>query len=78
MTRELFEQRIQNKFLGRKIVNVRYLTSEEAEKIGIDRDVKPIVIFLDDGTQFCPVSHDWTKGQTLLTNIKNLDMIPPM
>jgi hypothetical protein len=41
---------------GRKIVQVRYMTLKEAEEMGWSR--RPVVLVLDDGNQFFPMSDD--------------------
>jgi len=42
--------------IGRRIVNVRQLTKEEAEKEGMDRTTTALI--LDDGTILYPASDD--------------------
>ena len=42
--------------IGRKIVNARYMTKEEAEKWGFDS--QPIALILDDGNFIFPSKDD--------------------
>lgn len=44
---ETIEQLANRKLVGRKIVNIRYMTSEEAKGYGYEK--RPLVIFLDNG-----------------------------
>jgi len=64
-----------NKFVGRKIVEARYMTEEEAE--GMGWSYRPVVFFLDDGTQMFPSMDDEGNGAGSLFAGKgdeNLDM----
>lgn len=60
---------------GRKIVDVRYLSKEEAE--GLDWLHRPVVIVLDDGNQIFPSSDDEgnNAGSLFTTNSAN-DVLP--
>jgi len=61
--------------IGKKIVNVRYLTKKEMEYLGWYS--KSLVIFFDDGTYIYPSQDDeGNDGGSLFTNIKGLLTIP--
>lgn len=53
---ENFEQAAKNIFEGRVIREVRYITDQEANEIGLSH--KGLVFILDNGTMAWPVSDD--------------------
>ncbi len=67
-----------NKLLvGKKIVNVQYMTEKDAREQGWDE--RPIQIKLEDGTWLTPSGDDeGNNGGSLFTNSKDLPIIPIM
>ena len=51
-----WEERISKQLVGRKIVEVRWMTPEEAKESYWD--YQPVLLILDDGTALCPMSDD--------------------
>ena len=49
-----WEERISKQLVGRKIVEVRWMTPEEAKESYWD--YHPVLLILDDGTALCPMS----------------------
>lgn len=61
--------------LGRKIVNVRYMSKEEAEDMGWFS--RPVVLQLDDGNILYPSADDeGNDGGAMFTNDKQNDILP--
>ena len=61
--------------VGKKIVNVRYLTEAEQEEMGWFGS--PLVLFLDDGTQvFASSDDEGNDAGALFTSDDNLPVIP--
>ena len=76
-TRASWEKSIKAKLEGRKIVEVRYLTDEEAASMGWSRS--SLAIFLDDGSNIVPMSDDeGNDAGALSTSWKDLPTIPVM
>ncbi len=72
-----WSEKIKQLLVGRRIVDVSYMTDTEAE--GSGWDFKPIQIKLDDGTLLTPTQDDeGNDGGSLFTNIKKLPIIPTM
>jgi len=70
-----WEKRIAKSLVGRKIVEIRYLTAEEAEMSGFDN--QPICLFLDNGEWILPMRDDeGNDGGALATSYENLPTIP--
>jgi len=64
-----------NQLLGRKIVNVRYLSKEEAETLGWYN--RCVVIQLDDGNLVFPSADDeGNNAGSLFTNNKTDSVLP--
>ena len=53
---QTWEQRISKQLVGRKIVEVRWMTKKEADENYWD--YQPVLLILDDGTALCPMSDD--------------------
>ena len=51
-----WEESISKQLVGRKIVEVRWMTKEEADESYWD--YQPVLLILDDGTALCPMSDD--------------------
>jgi hypothetical protein len=51
-----FEKELKNLLVGKKIINVRFMTKKEAQGSGWDK--KPLCIFLDDNSVLIPQSDD--------------------
>ena len=51
---QTWEEKISKQLVGRKIVEVRWMTPEEATEP--DWDYQPVLLILDDGTALCPMS----------------------
>ena len=49
-----WEEKISKQLVGRKIVQVRWMTPEEAKESYWD--YQPVLLILDDGTALCPMS----------------------
>ena len=49
-----WEEKISKQLVGRKIVEVRWMTKEEADESYWD--YQPVLLILDDGTALCPMS----------------------
>ena len=49
-----WEESISKQLVGRKIVEVRWMTKEEADESYWD--YQPVLLILDDGTALCPMS----------------------
>ena len=64
--------------VGRKIVEVRWMTPEEANESYWD--YQPVLLILDDGTALCPMSDDeGNEGSALaVLNNEELSTIPVM
>jgi hypothetical protein len=68
---------IKKHLLGRKIVDVQYMSEEDAEYQGWDR--QPIQIKLDNGTWLTPSMDDeGNDGGSIETNLKDMPTIPSM
>jgi len=67
---------VKKHLVGRKIVNVKWLSPKESERL-LGWDQQPCEIFLDDGTIITPSSDDeGNEAGALITNIKELPCIP--
>ena len=53
---QTWEEKISKQLVGRKIVEVRWMTKEEADDSYWD--YQPVLLILDDGTALCPMSDD--------------------
>jgi len=61
--------------LGRKIVDVRYMTDDEAEDLGWS--YRPVVFHLDDGNLiFASCDAEGNDGGALFTNNKEHSVLP--
>ena len=70
-------EKIKKLLVGKKIVDVCYMTDAEAREQGWD--FKPIQIKLDNGTWLTPTQDDeGNDGGSLFTNIKEVPVIPTM
>ncbi len=75
--RSSWEKAIKARLEGRKIVEVRYLTDEEASDMGWSR--ASLAIFLDDGSNLVPMSDDeGNDAGALGASWKDLQTIPVM
>ena len=69
--------RIKQRLVGRTIVGVRYMTSEEADASGWHH--RPVVLILDDGHILFPMMDDeGNDGGALATSHEDLPTIPVM
>ena len=75
---QTWEERISKQLVGRKIVEVRWMTKEEADESYWD--YQPVLLILDDGTALCPMSDDeGNEGSALaVLNNEELSTIPVM
>ena len=72
---QTWEQKISKQLVGRKIVEVRWMTPEEAKESYWD--YQPVLLILDDGTALCPMSDDeGNNAGSIFTNIQDLRCIP--
>jgi len=72
-----WEKRIAKSLVGRKIVDIRYLSAEEADSCGFYN--QPICLFLDNGEWIMPMRDDeGNDGGAMATSYKNLSTIPVM
>ena len=73
-----WEEKISKQLVGRKIVQVRWMTKEEADESYWD--YQPVLLILDDGTALCPMSDDeGNEGSALaVLNNEELSTIPVM
>lgn len=70
-------EKIKKLLVGKKIVDVCYMTDAEAKDSGWD--FKPIQIKLDNGSWLTPVQDDeGNDGGSLFTNVKEVPVIPTM
>ena len=72
-----WEKRIAKSLVGRKIVDIRYLSAEEADSCGFYN--QPICLFLDNGEWIMPMRDD--EGNdcgAMATSYKKLSTIPVM
>ena len=53
---QTWEEKISKQLVGRKIVEVRWMTKKEADENYWD--YQPVLLILDDGTALCPMSDD--------------------
>lgn len=61
--------------LGRKIVDVRYMSQEEADDMGWSQ--RPVVMVLDDGNYLFPSRDDeGNDAGAIFTNDKEHDVLP--
>ena len=75
LTTKGWEKRISKLLVNRKIVEVRYLTSEEARMSGGSNH--PICLFLDNGEWIVPMSDDeGNDGGAMATSFKSEPTIP--
>ena len=75
LTTKGWEKRISKLLVNRKIVEVRYLTSEEARMSGWSKH--PICLFLDNGEWIVPMSDDeGNDGGAMATSFKSEPTIP--
>ena len=51
-----WEEKISIQLVGRRIVEVRWMTKKEADENYWD--YQPVLLILDDGTALCPMSDD--------------------
>ena len=72
-----WEKRIAKCLVGRKIVDIRYLSKEETDSCGFYN--QPIVIFLDNSEWIMPMKDDeGNDGGALATSYEKLSTIPVM
>ena len=72
-----WEKRIAKSLVGRKIVDIRYLSAEEADSCGFYN--QPICLFLDNGEWIMPMRDDeGNDGGAMATSYKKLSTIPVM
>ena len=72
-----WEKRIAKSLVGRKIVDIRYLSAEEADSCGFYN--QPICLFLDNGEWIMPMKDDeGHDGGALATSYEKLSTIPVM
>ncbi len=72
-----WEKRIAKSLVGRKIVDIRYLSAEEADSCGFYN--QPICLFLDNGEWIMPMKDDeGNDGGAMATSYKKLSTIPVM
>ena len=73
-----WEEKISKQLVGRKIVEVRWMTKEEADESYWD--YQPVLLILDDGTALCPMSDDEGNEASALCVLNNeeLSTIPVM
>ena len=65
-------EKAEKDFVGKKIVAVRYMSSEECNDMGWDS--APICLLLDDGTYIFPSRDDeGNDGGALFTNVQDKD-----
>ena len=55
-TTQTWEQKISKQLLGKKIVEVRWMTKKEADENYWN--YQPVLLILNDGTALCPMSDD--------------------
>ena len=66
---------ISAKFIGRKIVAIRYMTDKEVKSVSWSKAA--VVIALDDGTLFYPMADDeGNNAGALATSCDDLPVIP--
>ena len=69
--------RVEKLLIGRKIVAVRYMSSDEAQEF--DWYCRPITIHLDNGLVLCPAADDeGNNGGALFTDDEKMPVIPVM
>jgi len=75
---QTWEDKIAKQLVGRKIVEVRYMTPEESKESYWY--YQPILLILDDGTALCPMSDDeGNEGSAMaVLNNEELSTIPVM
>ena len=75
---QTWEEKISKQLVGRKIVEVRWMTPEEAKESYWD--YQPVLLILDDGTALCPMSDDEGNEASALAVLNNeeLSTIPVM
>jgi len=56
ITTKYWDDAAKSILLGKKIIDVRYMTAKEADASGLS--CRPIVMWLDDGTQIFPMMDD--------------------
>ena len=73
-----WEEKISKQLVGRKIVEVRWMTPEEANESLWD--YQPVILILDDGTSIFPMSDDEGNEASALCVLNNeeLSTIPVM
>ncbi len=72
-----WEKRIAKSLVGRKIVDIRYLSAEEADSCGFYN--QPICLFLDNGEWIMPMRDDeGNDGGAMATSYEKLSTIPVM
>ena len=72
-----WEKRIAKSLVGRKIIDIRYLSAEEADSCGFYN--QPICLFLDNGEWIMPMKDDeGNDGGAMATSYKKLSTIPVM
>ncbi len=73
----LGKRELQNVWLVGKIVDIRYLSAEEADSCGFYN--QPICLFLDNGEWIMPMKDDeGNDGGAMATSYKKLSTIPVM
>ena len=77
-TTQTWENKIAKQLVGRKIVEVRYMTPKESKESYWY--YQPILLILDDGTVLCPQSDDEgnESGSICVINNEELSTIPVM
>ncbi len=74
-TEKRWRARASAELVGRTIVNVGYLSKEEAKEMGWY--ARPLWLKLDNGTYIFPMSDDeGNNGGAFGTNVKQLETIP--
>tara|TARA_R110000824_G_C14819684_1_gene636567 strand:+ start:175 stop:408 length:234 start_codon:yes stop_codon:yes gene_type:complete len=75
MSEQEWIQNIGKHLVGKTIVEVAYVSEEEAEKL--DWYSRPVALRLNDGTWLVPTSDDeGNDGGALTTSLKDLHIIP--
>ena len=71
-----WEQRISKQLVGRKIVEVRWMTKKEADENYWD--YQPVLLILDDGTSLCPMSDDEGNNAGALCHFEGEEEVIPV
>ena len=75
---QTWEQKISKQLVGRKIVEVRWMTKKEAD--ASYWDYQPVLLILDDGSALCPMSDNEGNNAGALCHLgtKGEETIPVM